>query len=239
MIRLEHAGKVSESGRWHMPAHSHSYHQAICVLRGREKAVIDGNLRIVRAGEIIVFRPGEVHEEWADSANLQTYYVGFETGESFRETQFPDRRDRVRRLMEWLVEDRLAKRDDELQTVRTLLSALTAELQRLGAATDDETVCRVRTYIRENLSEPVAVDDLAAVAGISKYYFIRKYRTLAGATPMADVRSIRLDAARHLIIATGLPLKAIAPRVGFANEFHLSRELTREYGMSARQMRGV
>jgi AraC family transcriptional regulator len=78
---------------------------------------------------------------------------------------------------------------------------------------------------------------LAHVAGLSKFHFIRAYTAQAGLTPMADVRAIRLDAARHLILTTDLPLKVIAPQVGLASEFHLSRLFTAHFGAGVRQLR--
>jgi transcriptional regulator GlxA family with amidase domain len=54
---------------------------------------------------------------------------------------------------------------------------------------------------------------------------------------MDHARLIRLEAARELLLKTNLPLKAIAPKVGFASEFHLSRLLRTRLGIGARQIR--
>jgi transcriptional regulator GlxA family with amidase domain len=67
------------------------------------------------------------------------------------------------------------------------------------------------------------LDDLARKAGMSKYHFVRLYKKLSGRTPMNDVRMIRVEAARDLIITTDLPLKTIATRVGLGNEYYLCR----------------
>jgi transcriptional regulator GlxA family with amidase domain len=54
---------------------------------------------------------------------------------------------------------------------------------------------------------------------------------------MEDVRMIRLEAARNLLLTTNLPLKAIAPRVGLGSEYHLSRLLRRHFDLGARELR--
>jgi AraC-like DNA-binding protein len=40
-----------------------------------------------------------------------------------------------------------------------------------------------------------------------------------------------------LILSTNLPLKSIAPRVGFSDEFHLSRLIRRYHGISPGALR--
>ena len=44
---------------------------------------------------------------------------------------------------------------------------------------------------------------------------------------MADLRRLRLEAARDLLVSTELPLKAVAARCGFCDESHLSRSMHR------------
>jgi transcriptional regulator GlxA family with amidase domain len=95
----------------------------------------------------------------------------------------------------------------------------------------------VLAFIREHLSEHFTLDDLAAQAKMSKFYFARAYRSLTGLSPMDHARLIRLEAARELLLSTNLPLKSIAPQVGFASEFHLSRLLRTRLGVGARQIR--
>jgi AraC family transcriptional regulator of arabinose operon len=67
------------------------------------------------------------------------------------------------------------------------------------------------------------VNDLARDAGMSKFHFIRRYRQMTGVTPMADVRSMRVQHARQLIIGTSLPLKEIAELAGQSDVYSLSR----------------
>jgi transcriptional regulator GlxA family with amidase domain len=54
---------------------------------------------------------------------------------------------------------------------------------------------------------------------------------------MADLRRVRLEEALRLVQATDLPLKAIARKVGMADEHTLSRAFSRHFGMSPRGFR--
>ncbi len=42
----------------------------------------------------------------------------------------------------------------------------------------------VLTYIRNNYGEPITLDELAAVAGMSPRYFCRAFAALTGRTPI-------------------------------------------------------
>ena len=58
---------------------------------------------------------------------------------------------------------------------------------------------------------------------MSRYHFIRQYKAVSGRTPMEDVRLLRIEAAKRLIITTDMPLSAVAQKVGISDEYHLSK----------------
>ena len=98
-------------------------------------------------------------------------------------------------------------------------------------------VARVRQYVHDHIAEHVTLAALARQAGLSKFHFLRTYRALAGCTPMDDVRAIRAEYARELILTTNQALKEIAPRAGFSNEYTLSRIFRRRYNMPPGRIR--
>ena len=72
---------------------------------------------------------------------------------------------------------------------------------------------------------------------MSKYHFLRRYKDLAGRTPIQDLTAIRMDHARKLIQTTSLPLKKIACMSGLGNEYHLSRLFRRHLNTAPSQFR--
>ena len=68
-------------------------------------------------------------------------------------------------------------------------------------------------WMQDHLDRPLDVPALAARAGLSERSFYRKFTEATGKTPAHFVEGLRLDAARTLL-AKGLPLKAIAGKVG-------------------------
>jgi len=85
--------------------------------------------------------------------------------------------------------------------------------------------------MQENLDQPLDVPALAARAGMTERSFYRKFTEATGKTPAHFVEALRLDAARTLL-AQGLPLKAIAGKVGLASSARLGAAFGRRFGMA-------
>ncbi len=96
----------------------------------------------------------------------------------------------------------------------------------------DKRLARVVEYISANFAEPLALDDLAGEAGVSKFHFTRLFRERTGATPHAFLVQIRMTAARRMLMTTDLSVAEIAARCGFVRPAHFGTAFTRRFGMS-------
>ncbi len=85
--------------------------------------------------------------------------------------------------------------------------------------------------MQAHLDGPLDVPALASRAGLSERSFHRKFVEATGRTPAHFVEGLRLDAARTLL-AKGLPLKAIAGRVGLRSSARLGQAFERRFGMT-------
>ena len=239
-IQYLYAGQVKSDGGWRIDAHHHRFYELIVVVHGAEDILLDGEPLHLSAGSALLFRPYRIHEEQSHrGAALETVYVAFrwEGSGTSLPTTVADHRGRLRELAFWINQEREAYQTEAVLARNAYCVSLVREYLRLSADRDHELVNTVRAHIRAHLAEPLTLDDLAQAAGLSKYHFLRAYRHLAGLTPMQDLRRMRLDAARSLLLSERLPLKTIAPQVGLANEYHLSRLFREHYGMTAREMR--
>lgn len=91
------------------------------------------------------------------------------------------------------------------------------------------TVSRVRDYMRANLHARISLDDLAEVAGYSRYHFVRAFKHSTGLPPYTYLLSERIASAKQLLRTTDLPIAEIAALVGFATHAQFSsrfREIT-------------
>ncbi len=93
------------------------------------------------------------------------------------------------------------------------------------------------SFIKENLTKTITVQDLARAAHMSLARFHTFFHHQMQATPMAYVKTLRLTEASHKLIATDWPITQISDSVGFRNQFHFSREFKSSFGTSPSKYR--
>jgi transcriptional regulator GlxA family with amidase domain len=144
---------------------------------------------------------------------------------------------RIRQLARWIHADKQAGTPEIQAEQRLLLQALVAEFRRSLRQPEHPLVRAVRQYIQDHIAEPLSLARLARQTRQSKYHFLRKYKKLAGRTPIQDARGIRINFAKELILSTDLPLKEIAARAGLGNEYTLSRTFRRHFKIPPGELR--
>jgi transcriptional regulator GlxA family with amidase domain len=87
-------------------------------------------------------------------------------------------------------------------------------------------------FIRENLSQPLGVEALAARACMSPRHFARAFRAETGVTPAKAVERLRVDAARAALESGGRSVKDIARFCGFEDTERMRRTFHRMLGTS-------
>jgi AraC-like DNA-binding protein len=90
---------------------------------------------------------------------------------------------------------------------------------------------RVRELIQDGYARDLTADDLAAVAGCSRFTAYRAFKQAYGLSPSDYQRQLRVRAARRLLSA-GLPPSHVAAEAGFADQAHLTRWFRRYYGVT-------
>jgi AraC family transcriptional regulator len=81
-----------------------------------------------------------------------------------------------------------------------------------------------------HFAEPLALEDLAAAAGISKFHFTRLFRSKVGRTPHAFPTDIRLDSARRMLVTTELSIGEVGLACGYRDASHFSTAFAARYG---------
>jgi AraC-like DNA-binding protein len=76
---------------------------------------------------------------------------------------------------------------------------------------------RARDHADRNYSAPLSLDDMAAVACLSKYHFLRLFKATYGVTPMEYVSRRRIERAQDLLRATNLTVTEVCFAVGFSS----------------------
>lgn len=225
-ISVGHHGPVTS---WQMAEHVHrDFHELIVIFTGAHETRIRGQTLVARPGEVYFYPSGEPHAERAlGSGPFEIAFISWRPMPDIATGDWPlkvfDREGRIACLVRWLLELNASPsgREEALRT--ELLHGILCEYDRLQGRPEDELILRVQRYIRAHLADPLTLEDLAAVAGLSPFHFSRLWHKTTGEPPMRMLRRMRVEAARALILRTPLPLKAIAIQVGLSDEYHLSR----------------
>ena len=90
-------------------------------------------------------------------------------------------------------------------------------------------------YINNNYSEPMTIDNLAKMSGMSKYYFISSFKEFTGLTPMEYVIRFRLSKAKFYLEFSDYKIQDIAQKVGFNSTTAFTHTFTRYIGVTPSQ----
>ncbi|MGS0688655.1 helix-turn-helix transcriptional regulator [Nakamurella sp. GG22] len=76
---------------------------------------------------------------------------------------------------------------------------------------------RARDHIDTRFTEPLALDEVAAVAGVSKYHFVRCFAATYGQTPIRYLTRRRIERAQDLLRSANLTVTEVCTAVGFSS----------------------
>lgn len=165
-------------------------------------------------------------------------------GTALQDLDFPDPKVGDRRLAVCFVAlHHLVERSASALEQQSQLYAFLQDLADLSPAgnararpmaRDTPAVRRACEHLRADVTRNVTLDELAAVAGTSKYRLVRQFRMGFGVPPHAFQISQRIVLARRLI-EQGMPLANVAGAAGFVDQSHLHRHFHPTLGMTPAQ----
>jgi AraC family transcriptional regulator len=96
---------------------------------------------------------------------------------------------------------------------------------------------RARDYMHAHLPQPLNLPEIAQVAYLSPYHFLRMFKQAFGQTPHAYLTLKRIERARFLLERTAVPITDICFDVGFESLGSFSSKFRQIVGLSPRQYR--
>lgn len=101
-----------------------------------------------------------------------------------------------------------------------------------------ERFAPVLRYIDTHYQEPIQVDELAALTGLSRFHFSRLFKELTGHTISEYINAVRLDRADYLLRHTQLTISEIAITTGFSDIYYFSRTFKKHRKVTPSSVRG-
>jgi AraC-like DNA-binding protein len=109
-----------------------------------------------------------------------------------------------------------------------------------GAATQHhDRVARVLQHLAAHLAEPMSLADLARLAGLSPYHFLRTFKRVTGITPHQWIVRARLREAAQRLAASRDPVTTVALDVGFDDLSNFINSFRAEFGLSPSRYRAA
>lgn len=203
----------------------------------------------VHAGDCIILFPGEWHRYKHDKASgWEEYWVTFggHLVESWRQNnfihpEFPLLRKGREHLLSSLFEDmlRLAKQKSGRRSLENaalchLLIAQLLSVPKKPSHTEAkyERLHDAGDYLRMHPEDDVDLSKLAKHLGMSYSNFRRSFTKHFGNTPDKFHQDARVARIKQFLIETELPLKEIAEKLHYSNEFYMMRVFKRRTGLT-------
>ena len=112
---------------------------------------------------------------------------------------------------------------EQLDTVLDTANTLVQRFVFFGLA-------QAMTWLKQNFSRDVLMNELAASVHMSPSTFRQHFRNLAGMSPVQYQRQLRLQQARQLMLNQALDASTTAARVGYESASQFSRDYSRLFG---------
>jgi AraC-like DNA-binding protein len=237
--------------------HAHDTFSIGAIERGAQVATIRGLRESSGPGDLYLINPGEIHDGapvdggyryrmiYPDMALFREILEDV-TGKSFQGTPAFGKQilhDQALADAFHAAHRTLEEGSGALETSQAMFLVLDAMFRRHGSSiivpadtTERTAVRQARDYLVENFASDVGLEELAAVAGLSRAHLIRAFRKEFHITPHSFLTDIRIRAARKRLRDGGQPAE-IALECGFADQAHFTRHFKARTGLTPGQYR--
>ena len=243
--------------------HYHDMYEIYLQLEGKRYVFYDNICYTLERGDIIIFKPFELHyAESRDSDFYERYVLNFReeglskilTGEEkyllfeklvpcvvrLNETRTKILYDYFERTEKFSEKTGIFSEKLMYSSLFQLLVYITEciEGERIirGEAVAPQIIAAIK-YMNENYAQRLSLDDIAEAARMSKYHFSRRFKEVTGATVLEYLNNIRLTKVHNLLLKTEYTTEEIATATGFSSSVHLIRAFKAAYGMTPKSFR--
>ena len=115
--------------------------------------------------------------------------------------------------------------------IRLLRSPIGVRVAQMGFAESCvQRVAKAISWLRENFSQPMKVEDLAELVHMSVSSFHEHFKSVTSMSPLHYQKVLRLQEARRLMLSTIMDASTVSQHVGYLSASQFSREYSRFFG---------
>lgn len=234
--------------------HHHDFYEVYCLLSGQAEYWVDGQTYHLRAGDLLLINPMELHRPVVGpSAKYERYVLWINKGyldaldrdgtlcRCFTESTQISGGNAVE-LLGRLVEESYSQAYGATLCADGIFMQLMVEINRLSLARKGETgrsalVTQVLEYIGDHFHEELSLDGLASRFFVSKYHLSHAFKVGTGTSVYQYIKMKRLAAARQLLLA-GVSSSDTCTRCGFLDYSAFYKAFKEQYGISPSELQG-
>lgn len=130
-------------------------------------------------------------------------------------------------------------RGDELERFRCqalfqeMVYVLLRQVRAASARDPRSAVAATKSYMDRYYRDPLTVERLANMSGVSQGYFMQLFKDMYGSSPIDYISERRIEEARHTLRRLpDMPLHEVAKTVGYDDEGYFSRRFRQKVGLS-------
>lgn len=221
---------------------------------GEARAVVDGKMRPVRAGDLLLYQPGDAyrlsigdgkHRREKMRISSSDYFLACQGGwveDWWKRRRRPTQinigiEERLLAIWRMLISEkrRLEKGNEEICDYLLRLLCLTIDRlidERYSSQGPPFVANRIKAYIEEHATTRIRIRDIAEHVRLSESRTSHLFKEHFGKTIIEYVHEVRLSAAEERIKYSTLSLEQIAETCGFGSYSYFFRVFRKKYGQT-------
>lgn len=104
-------------------------------------------------------------------------------------------------------------------------------------AVSDESISKAFSFIKDNITKPLQVSDIAEAVGLSQRQLFNKFKNHLNRTVHDEIKRMRVEYISNLLVETKLSITQISLKMGFSGPEHLSRYYKQRMRVSCQKYR--
>lgn len=237
------------------PNHFHECYVIGFIEAGRRKLFCKDSQYVIKPGDIILFNPSDAHSCEQDDGGYTDYRcmnipvdimqkITFEiTGMAelpyFQKNIFSnsDLFEPLRNLHNMIMQKERDFHKEEIFLF--LMGSLLAE--GFSLKRNNFSDCKIEkacSFLKENYSKDINLDELSSVCNLSKYYFVKFFTREKGISPYRYLQTLRIEKAKELLEQGRMPAD-VSVDTGFSDQSHFSNYFKDFTGLTPGQYRNI
>ena len=240
---------------WNSKMHTHFYAELFYITHGKGTFTVENDSFNVMEDDLVIVNPNVEHTEKSlNESPLEYIVLGIEgldflfhrnSYNNYRVFNYRAYRQEFMFYFKALLKE-IEKKSLQYEVVcYNLLEVLIINMQRhtdfsisVTASKQHNKECaRIKRYIDANYTEDIALDSLAEMAHLNKYYLIHAFKCENGLSPINYLIKRRIIESKYFLSNTNHSISQIACILGFSSPSYFSQSFKKLEGQSPNKYR--